>query len=65
MIEKINTDGPVHTWKTFATYTIMDGSSKLWINRERRKEVKNREREEKEVGGKAGMKKIRNKTWKH
>ena len=40
----------------------MDGSSKLWINRERRKEVKNREREEKEVGGKAGMKKIRNKT---
>lgn len=36
----------------------MNGLSKGWINHERRKEVKNREEEEKE-GGKAGMKKTR------
>ena len=30
----------------------MNGSSKGWINHERRKEVKNREREEEKEGGK-------------
>ena len=37
----------------------MDGSSKVWINHERRKEVRNREKKEEKEVGEAGMKKTR------